>query len=224
MHAGKKSHIAALIAQGEGPQLDFKFELSDAKKIARSVAAFANTSGGTLLIGVKDNGAVAGVKTGEEIYMAESAATVYCRPAAKFSLKLWNEEGKNILEMMIPESTTKLHKAPDENGAWKVYIRTADSNCLVNALWIRAYERRNSIRGVTLPFTSREKHLLEFLEVHGEITLKQFCDMEKIGRKKAEDVLVNLMALNVLDVKFHETPAKYFLKKLSEEPDTIHPT
>ncbi|MGB4134047.1 MAG: ATP-binding protein, partial [Tenuifilaceae bacterium] len=40
-------HIANLILQGEHQQLDFKHSISDSKKIARSLAAFANTDGGT---------------------------------------------------------------------------------------------------------------------------------------------------------------------------------
>ena len=48
-------YIHALIAEGEHQQQDFKFEISDARKIAKTLSAFANTDGGRLLIGVKDN-------------------------------------------------------------------------------------------------------------------------------------------------------------------------
>ena len=48
-----------LIAQGEHQQQDFKYEISDVRKIARTLSAFANTDGGRLLIGVKDNGKIA---------------------------------------------------------------------------------------------------------------------------------------------------------------------
>ena len=64
----KKHPIEALIEQGEHQQLDFKFEVSDSKKIARTLSAFANTDGGRLLIGVKDNGAISGVRSEEEYY------------------------------------------------------------------------------------------------------------------------------------------------------------
>ncbi len=56
----KKHPVLRLIEQGEGLHLDFKFEVSDAPKIARSLVAFANTDSGTLLIGVKDNRKTAG--------------------------------------------------------------------------------------------------------------------------------------------------------------------
>ena len=52
--------------------LDFKFEISDSKKIARTLVAFANTDGGRLLIGVKDNGSISGIRSEEEKYMIDS--------------------------------------------------------------------------------------------------------------------------------------------------------
>ena len=62
-------YIHALIAEGEHQQQDFKFEISDARKIAKTLSAFSNTDGGRLLIGVKDNGKIAGVRSDEEQYM-----------------------------------------------------------------------------------------------------------------------------------------------------------
>ena len=73
-------YIHALIAEGEHQQQDFKFEISDARKIAKTLSAFANTDGGRLLIGVKDNGKIAGVRSEEEKYMIEAAAQLYCVP------------------------------------------------------------------------------------------------------------------------------------------------
>ena len=65
----KKHPLQLLIDQGEHQQQDFKFEVSDSKKIARTLSAFANTDGGRLLIGVKDNGNISGIKSEEEYYI-----------------------------------------------------------------------------------------------------------------------------------------------------------
>ena len=70
--------LEELIEQGEHQQQDFKFEVSDSKKIARTLSAFANTDGGRLLIGVKDNGHISGVRSDEEYYMIEAASQIQC--------------------------------------------------------------------------------------------------------------------------------------------------
>src|SRR5277367_6336842 len=58
--------LQRLVAEGEGHQLEFKRKASHPEKIVREMIAFANTEGGTILIGVDDNGSLAGVKYPDE--------------------------------------------------------------------------------------------------------------------------------------------------------------
>ena len=62
-----KHYIQNLIEEGEHEHQQSSAALSDARKIARSISAFANNTGGRLLIGVKDNGNIVGVESDEEI-------------------------------------------------------------------------------------------------------------------------------------------------------------
>ncbi len=59
--------ILALLAAGEGLRCGFKRQIENPESLAGELVAFANTEGGTLLLGVDDAGAVVGV--------AEPAAT-----------------------------------------------------------------------------------------------------------------------------------------------------
>ena len=101
MQAIENKYIQDLINQGEHQRLDFKFEITDSRKIARTLVAFSNTDGGKLLIGVKDNGAIAGIKSIEEYHMIEAAAQMYCKPGINFDAKEWNIGGKKVLEISI---------------------------------------------------------------------------------------------------------------------------
>ena len=157
------SHIQKLISQGEHQQLDFKFEISDARKIARSMVAFANTDGGILLVGVKDNGAIAGIRSEEEIYMIEAAAQLYCKPEVEFTTKNWIEQGKMVLEVTIPKSKSALHFAKDEKGKWLVYIRINDQNILANSIWLKVFRRKQNPQGTIIHYRESEKALLDFL-------------------------------------------------------------
>src|SRR5438105_10156166 len=110
--------IKHLIAEGEGQQLDFKYHIGSAAKIAKTLVAFANTDGGKLLLGVKDNGNIIGVESEEEFYMVELAAEQFCKPPVGFEVKEWESEGKTVLEVFVPRSAEKPHYAKDENGKW----------------------------------------------------------------------------------------------------------
>jgi ATP-dependent DNA helicase RecG len=56
-----RDELLRLIAQGEGQQLDFKEETIKPGKLAETLVAFANAEGGLIVIGVDDQGRVAGV-------------------------------------------------------------------------------------------------------------------------------------------------------------------
>lgn len=156
-------YIHALIAEGEHQQQDFKFEISDARKIAKTLSAFANTDGGRLLIGVKDNGKIAGVRSDEEKYMIEAAAQLYCRPEVDYSMQTFHVEGRSVLVVQIDESEHKPVFAKDENGKSLAYIRIKDENILATPVHLRVWQQSGSPAGELIRYTEREQLLLDFV-------------------------------------------------------------
>lgn len=51
-----------LIAAGEGAKVEFKRDELRAEQLAREIVSFANMNGGTILVGVEDDGSVSGIK------------------------------------------------------------------------------------------------------------------------------------------------------------------
>jgi predicted HTH transcriptional regulator len=126
--------IYEMLAKGEGENLEYKFEINSGRKIASTLSAFSNTSGGSILIGVKDNGSVAGVRLEEELYVLDAAANLYCKPEVILQLKRWDIKGKMVLEAIVPESQNKPILAEIEPGKAKAYLRQGASNLLANAV------------------------------------------------------------------------------------------
>lgn len=125
-------YLRKLIAGGENEHLDFKYCVSDSRKIARTLTSFANSEGGRLLIGVRDNGSIAGIRSDEEYYMVETASHLYCRPEILFTVKEHTTEGKTILEIEVRKGDKRPYQARDDNGKWLAYFRNADQNLVAN--------------------------------------------------------------------------------------------
>lgn len=206
-------YIKNLIAEGEHQHLDFKFEISDARKIARTFSAFANSGGGKLLVGVKDNGSVTGIRTDEEAYMIESAADLYCKPTVSYSMKPWQIDGKTILEVTIPPSKLRPHLAPWKTNTWRAFIRVKDENFLANSIQVEVWKKNRSDHGALVKYNQTEETLLFYLREHNEITIKEFCRLCKIKYPKAKSILVNLVAVGVVTINFRkEMTASYQLR------------
>jgi len=192
----KKEHpIVSLIAQGEHQQLDFKFEVSDSKKIARTFSAFANTDGGRLLIGVKDNGHITGIQGDEEYYMIQAASEMYTKPIVPFTATRWEVKGKCVLEVTIAPGADKPYYALELADKYRAYIRVADENKPANEVLLLSWEKQKNPDGLLLKVTKPVEKLFRYLESHPTIHINQFCREAHINYFTARNILSDLIAI-----------------------------
>ncbi len=209
----KIHYIEELISQGENLFLDFKFAINDSKKIARTLAAFSNSKGGRLLIGVKDNGSIAGIRTEEEYHMIEGASELYCKPKISFETKDWTVNGKKVLEIIIPESNTKPHMATDDNNKWIAYIRVNDENIVANAVLMQVWQKQKNAEGIKIKNSESEQKLLRYLSKNETITLSGFSKLAKITYKKATQILSDLIVIGLIEINYFERQFTYNTKQ-----------
>lgn len=194
------SYLYKLIDEGEHQQQDFKYCINDSKKIAKSLVAFANTNGGRLLIGVKDNGKIIGISSDEEFYMIDAAAKIYSKPQINFTTKQWHAEGKTVLEIGISPSSEKPHFAKDETGKWLAYIRMDDENFLAHKIQIEVWKKQNSPKGIYFTYSDDERFLIDYLLRYNAISYSKFIRLTQISRKKAEDILSNFVVIDIVRI------------------------
>lgn len=187
--------IARLIAEGEHEHQDFKFRISDARKIARSISAFANNDGGRLLIGVKDNGVAAGISNEEDIYVVETAAQIYCRPAIEVNFTAYKTDpGIVIVKADITSSATKPICVSEDGGELRAYYRVADENIVAPAELVAAWQLSNSDTAII--FGRNHTLLLNLIRLHGSVTLQQFITASHLPTFAATHVAAELIATN----------------------------
>mgnify|MGYP001150635234 FL=1 len=205
-------YIHALIAEGEHQQQDFKFEISDARKIAKTLSAFANTDGGRLLIGVKDNGKIAGVRSEEEKYMIEAAAQLYCVPEVEYTLQTYIVEGRQVLVATIEETPHKPVYAKDETGKPLAYLRIKDENILATPVHLRVWQQSGSPRGELITYTEREQLLLDLLEENDSLSLNRYCRLARLSRRAAEHLLAKFIRFDIVEPVFEGHKFHFRLK------------
>lgn len=206
-------YIYTLIAEGEHQQQDFKFEISDACKIAKTLSAFANTEGGRLLIGVKDNGRIAGVRSEEEKYMIEAAAELYCSPTVNYSMQIHQVEGRTILIVQIEESDQKPIYAKDESGKYLAYLRIKDENILATPVHLRVWQQSGNPLGELIEYTEREHLLLDLLKENDQLSLNRYCRLAHISRRAAEHLLAKFIRYDIVEAVFEGHKFHFRLKE-----------
>jgi len=203
-------NIKKQIFEGEGVSLDFKKTISSCEKIARTMVSFANNKGGRLFIGVADDGTIKGVKSeDEERYMITRAAHFFCKPALEPIFEEIYVDDKLVLVVDTPESTMKPHYSLAEDGKWWVYVRVKDKSVLASKIVVDVLKHSSNDKGVLIEYSANEKVLLEYLEKSTRITVKEFCILLNLTRKRAQRILVDLILSGIIRIHTTEKEEYY---------------
>ena len=194
--------LQELIDQGEHEHQDFKYLISDARKIARSISAFANNDGGRLLIGVKDNGTIAGVRSEEDIYMIEQAAERYCRPSVEVDFTAIKAgQGAVVFIASIPRSSERPVEVVEADGTMQAYYRVADENITAHPLMVAAWRYAATSHGTLFATTAAEGTLLEHMrnEPDRGFTHHRLAIECHLSHAAAADAVTRLASLGMLE-------------------------
>ena len=207
-----KQYLQRLISEGEHQQQDFKYRVSDARKLAKSVSAFANTDGGRLLIGVRDDGQMSGVRSEEEIYMMHQAAYRYCRPEASIKFDTYHVDGRTIVVATVPPSDKRPIRALGSDDEPRAYIRIADENIVASPVHLAIWHDAQSPRGAMMTYSDHVRKILDTLRTE-PMTLNQLVRRSAIPRPKTITLLARLIRFNVVLCEHTE---QQFLFRLRE--------
>lgn len=186
-----KHYLISLIREGEHQQQDFKYRVTDALKLAKSVSAFANTDGGRLLIGVRDDGQMSGVRSEEEIYMMHQAAYRYCRPEASIKFDTFHIDGRTIVIATVPPSDKRPVCVVNQDDKPSAYIRIADENIVASPVHLALWREAQKFQGTVLTYNDDIRNILDVMQ--GRKALNQIVRLSKLPRYKVVILLARLI-------------------------------
>ena len=100
-----KKELEFILQEGEGYKIEFK-ESFDSKGLSKEIVAFANSEGGKIILGVKDNGNIKGIGISNKLKSQIQDIARNCDPKIKISL----EQHENILIIEVEEGKDKPYK------------------------------------------------------------------------------------------------------------------
>ena len=118
--------IDVMLSEGEGLRIEFKSSFDN--KVIETLVAFANTSGGSVLIGISDDRKISGITTNHEsvqnwLNEVKNKTTPAVAPFAEYV----DYKDKVVVALTVPESPVK-----PVSMRSKYFKRVANSNHLMN--------------------------------------------------------------------------------------------
>ena len=202
--------LKQLVRQGEGAHVEFKLKNNHPDKIIREMVAFANSDGGILLVGVRDDREIVGLKFGEEDdFVLQKYIHAHISPPLPYQNERYilpNE--REVLIYRIPSSPDKPHVVHLETES-KAYIRVADRSIQASREMREILKARRKNIQVKFHYGEKEQKLMAYLGVNQTITREKFMEIAQINRKIASATLVRLVLANVLSIEPAETEDRY---------------
>lgn len=141
--------IEQFLLTGESGTVEFKEKLDKGKpeKIAKAVAAFANTKGGTLVFGVDDEHNVVGCDVRGMSDTITNIIRSYCDPPPIFTIRAVTRDSKELLLVQVSESPSTVHFVKDLG----LLIRANGTNRAPTSHEFQLLLQRRGIAETTLP-------------------------------------------------------------------------
>ncbi len=135
-----------LIENGESKTLELKEKIPSNKKLAKAICAFANTSGGKLIIGVTDNLNVIGINDLDIFNTKDQVSSIIydtIAPIIFFDIYTVNIDDKTVLVIDVPRGRRLPYYLKSLGRDKGVYFRLGATNRLADFQTIVDLERQN---------------------------------------------------------------------------------
>lgn len=215
------SDLKKLVWQGEGTHLEFKRKAKYPDKIAREIVAFANSEGGTLLLGVDDDGSIYGSKhPGEDQFAIEDFIQKYIVPKLRFKTqRIPVSANREVIAFHIKSSYRKPHfiRYPDKNSPKSAYTRVRDMSVKASREMINILRHIKDKQGLAIRIGASEKHILNYLETNGSLTVAETQKLLNGNAQQASTKLVLLTRAGILNIRASEKGDSFILNKRAFE-------
>ncbi|MBM3177597.1 MAG: ATP-binding protein [Bacteroidetes bacterium] len=197
--AAQLNDLRKLVNAGESQYLEFKAKANFPEKIARSICAFANAEGGTLLLGVGDDGKLLGIKDADEDLQVIARLLNQTRPRFKWKFKnILLSSTRSIVVFEVRESNKKPVGLKIDRGL--VYYRSGDSNVQAGLVMAEVLRRKSSSMGSLITFGADDHKLMAYFSDGKPHTFNSLSNQLKLDRPVLVDKLAGLVVSGVLRV------------------------
>ena len=158
-----ENRLEALVVGGESSTLEFKEQLPEQtdrsrRNVLKTVAAFANGAGGTILFGVTNDGVIVGLHAEEDRPEAEDSLTIlvksWVHPLPHFevqSLPIPDKPGKRVIAIVVNAGGQPPYAAGTTPDNMTFYVRRSATTFAVMPDEVRTLALRNQAQPTFFP-------------------------------------------------------------------------
>ncbi|HZO92593.1 MAG TPA: ATP-binding protein [Candidatus Baltobacteraceae bacterium] len=220
-----RADIVEMLLNGENSQVEFKEDTVTSEGFARELVAFSNGAGGTILLGVRDDGSIAGLARFSATHELEEWVMNVARDAVRPPIiplfqVVRGVEGRDIAAVSVTRGYDVY--AMLRNNSLRYYIRVGSTCREASTEELqRLFQRRNRIHVELSPVASAQFSALDqrrlaeyFVDVRGQQYPAGYDDAERqvvLAEFMTDDDVVGRACTIAGLVLFGESPRRFLL-------------
>jgi len=193
--------LKLLCKDGEGQYIEFKQNANHPDQIVEEVVGFANSKGGSLLVGVADNGTPSGLKFAEDdaIFLTDYIRkNILPKPLFDYIL-IPVTKAKSVIQFKVQAGNNKPYGL--KRGNTRKVLYRVDDLCIQASRELKNILRStNHSKGQIIRYTELENEILKIIEQGVRLSKRQISQKINFGSRKISDCLVRLVSAGVLNI------------------------
>jgi ATP-dependent DNA helicase RecG len=182
------THTQQLIDQGENAQIEFKSAQVRPDSVAREIVSFANTLGGTLLIGIEDNGTVSGIDRDDYETWLANISRNNIMPALQIGISRTVIDDKTVYVVEVPKGKDKPYQTLDG----KYWLRVGSTNRTATKEELsRLFQQAGLIHFDTAPVADTGREGIDNQLVHTYYHTYYKIDFLQLEASEQQNLLLN---------------------------------
>lgn len=171
----------------EGPEDEWKELLPAPERVARTLSAFSNGTGGRLWVGLTDAGLVRGVQDPARVREVLDLALALVQPAPRVQVHaLEAGTGRTLVRIDVAPGTQGTAWVEDGRRPRTAYLRDRDRTRPLEPAAVRDLERE----GASLQLEAKDRRLLELLKRYDGLEVKELARRARMGERDVRRRLV----------------------------------
>ena len=190
--------LDSLLASGEGARVEFKRRLPAERRLARLLASLANAGGGSVLVGVEDDGTVCGVSEPAAVaHEVAALAALLLDPVPPLEQSFVSRGGREVLIVRVAPAVRTVYLAFEDTPA---YVRVNDRNLPAGSV-LKEAGRTREVRLQALGGAVRRR-FENVVKKERRFTPKEYAKTCNIsGRQARRDIVSLERAFLVVEVE-----------------------
>ncbi len=201
--------LTQILSEGENQSQAFVADVSDSWTVATLISSFANSQGGSLWIGVKSSGKIAGIyPEGIQTQILDLVDRFFENPYV-LNTKVWKNKVHFVLEVIIQSSKDSPLFLNNLKGQKVLFERHQNKTIQASKIALKSKQFKSVDKELPIELSNEEEKILSLIKKNKQLSLSKMYKLIKLEKSEIDLIVSQLVYRNLIEMDFSSDVTVY---------------